>query len=114
MIEADKKRMQQVIYNLINNAVNYTGDDLRVIVRLTEESKDCLVEIIDTGKGIDEEDLQNIWNRYYKQEKNHKRNIVGTGLGLSIVKNILEQHHFDYGVKSIKNHGTTFYFKIKK
>lgn len=114
IVKADKKRISQVIYNLINNAVNYTGDDLRVIVRLTEESKDCLVEIIDTGKGIDEEDLQNIWNRYYKQEKNHKRNIVGTGLGLSIVKNILEQHHFDYGVKSIKNHGTTFYFKIKK
>lgn len=114
IVKADKKRISQVIYNLINNAVNYTGDDLKVIVRLTEESKDCLVEIIDTGKGIDEEDLQNIWNRYYKQEKNHKRNIVGTGLGLSIVKNILEQHHFDYGVKSIKNHGTTFYFKIKK
>lgn len=114
IVKADKKRISQVIYNLINNAVNYTGDDLRVIVRLTEESKDCLVEIIDTGKGIDEEDLQNIWNRYYKQEKNHKRNIIGTGLGLSIVKNILEQHHFDYGVKSIKNHGTTFYFKIKK
>lgn len=114
IVKADKKRISQVIYNLINNAVNYTGDDLKVIVRLTEESKDCLVEIIDTGKGIDEEDLQNIWNRYYKQEKNHKRNIIGTGLGLSIVKNILEQHHFDYGVKSIKNHGTTFYFKIKK
>ena len=113
IVKADKKRISQVIYNLINNAVNYTGDDLKVIVRLTEESKDCLVEIIDTGKGIDEEDLQNIWNRYYKQEKNHKRNVIGTGLGLSIVKNILEQHHFDYGVKSIKNHGTTFYFKIK-
>lgn len=114
IVKADKKRISQVIYNLINNAVNYTGDDLKVIVRLTEESKDCLVEIIDTGKGIDEENLQNIWNRYYKQEKNHKRNVIGTGLGLSIVKNILEQHHFDYGVKSIKNHGTTFYFKIKK
>ena len=74
IVKADKKRISQVIYNLINNAVNYTGDDLRVIVRLTEESKDCLVEIIDTGKGIDEEDLQNIWNRYYKQENNHKRN----------------------------------------
>ena len=114
IVKADKKRISQVIYNLINNAVNYTGDDLKVIVRLTEESKDCLVEIIDTGKGIDEEDLQNIWTRYYKQEKNHKRNVIGTGLGLSIVKNILELHHFDYGVKSIKNHGTTFYFKIKK
>lgn len=114
IVKADKKRISQVIYNLINNAVNYTGDDLKVVIRLTEESKDCLVEIIDTGKGIAEEDIQNIWNRYYKQEKNHKRNVIGTGLGLSIVKNILEQHHFNYGVNSVKNQGTTFYFKIKK
>lgn len=114
IVKADKKRISQVIYNLINNAVNYTGDDLKVVIRLTEESKDCLVEIIDTGKGIAEEDIQNIWNRYYKQEKNHKRNVIGTGLGLSIVKNILEQHHFKYGVDSVKNQGTTFYFKIKK
>ena len=114
IVKADKKRISQVIYNLINNAVNYTGDDLKVVIRLTEESKDCLVEIIDTGKGIAEEDIQNIWNRYYKQEKNHKRNVIGTGLGLSIVKNILEQHHFKYGVNSVKNQGTTLYFKIKK
>lgn len=114
IVKADKKRISQVIYNLINNAVNYTGDDLKVTIRLTEEVKDCLVEIIDTGKGISSEDLQNIWNRYYKQEKNHKRNVIGTGLGLSIVKNILEQHGFEYGVNSIKNKGTTFYFKIKK
>lgn len=114
IVKADKKRISQVIYNLINNAVNYTGDDLKVTIRLTEEVKDCLVEIIDTGKGISSEDLQNIWNRYYKQEKNHKRNVIGTGLGLSIVKNILEQHGFEYGVNSMKNKGTTFYFKIKK
>ncbi len=114
IVKADKKRISQVIYNLINNAVNYTGDDLKVTIRVTEEVKDCLVEIIDTGKGISPEDLQNIWNRYYKQEKNHKRNVIGTGLGLSIVKNILEQHGFEYGVNSIKNKGTTFYFKIKK
>ena len=87
IVKADKKRISQVIYNLINNAINYTGDDLTVTIRITESSKDCKVEIIDTGKGIDETDLTNIWNRYYKKEKNHKRNVVGTGLGLSIVKN---------------------------
>lgn len=114
IIKADKKRISQVIYNLINNAINYTGDDLTVTIRITESSKDCKVEIIDTGKGIDEKDLPNIWNRYYKKEKNHKRNVVGTGLGLSIVKNILEQHNFKYGVSSVKDKGTTFYFQIKK
>ena len=113
-MKADKKRISQVIYNLINNAINYTGDDLKVTIRITENQKDCKIEITDTGKGIDEKDLPNIWNRYYKKEKNHKRNVVGTGLGLSIVKNILEQHNFKYGVNSIKNKGTTFYFQIKK
>lgn len=114
IVKADKKRISQVIYNLINNAINYTGDDLKVTIRITENQKDCKIEITDTGKGIDEKDLPNIWNRYYKKEKNHKRNVVGTGLGLSIVKNILEQHNFKYGVNSIKNKGTTFYFQIKK
>ena len=114
IVKADKKRISQVIYNLINNAINYTGDDLKVTIRITENQKDCKIKIIDTGKGIDEKDLPNIWNRYYKKEKNHKRNVVGTGLGLSIVKNILEQHNFKYGVNSIKNKGTTFYFQIKK
>ena len=114
MVKADKKRISQVIYNLINNAINYTGDDLTVTIRITENTKECKIEIIDTGKGIDEKDLPNIWNRYYKKEKNHKRNVVGTGLGLSIVKNILEQHHFKYGVNSIKDKGTTFYFQVKK
>ena len=55
-----------------------------------------------------------IWDKYYKNEKNHQRNVVGTGLGLSIVKTILENHHFAYGVKSSKDKGTTFYFYVKK
>ena len=114
IVKADKKRISQVIYNLINNAINYTGDDLTVTIKITENTKECKIEIIDTGKGIDEKDLSNIWNRYYKKEKNHKRNVVGTGLGLSIVKNILEQHHFKYGVNSVKDKGTTFYFQVKK
>lgn len=114
LVKADKSKINQVIYNLINNAINYTGDDKKVIVRITEEESAFLVEIIDTGKGIDKKDLKYIWNKYYKQEKNHKRNIVGSGIGLSIVKSILERHNFIYGVTSRKNHGTTFYFKISK
>ena len=69
------------------------------------------VEIKDSGKGIKKEDIPYIWNKYYKNDKNHKRNVIGTGLGLSIVKEILECHEMSYGVK---NKGTTFYFKIAK
>lgn len=114
LIKADRNKINQVIYNLVNNAINYTGDDKTVTINIVEDKKEFLIEIKDSGKGIDKDKIEHIWDRYYKNEKNHKRNVVGTGLGLSIVKNILEIHDFTYGVRSIKNKGTTFYFKIKK
>lgn len=114
IVHADQNKMNQVIYNLLNNAINYTGKDKKVLIRVTEKKESYLVEIIDTGKGIKSTDLPYIWDKYYKNEKNHKRNVVGTGIGLSIVRNILEMHQFQYGVHSKKNHGTTFYFEIVK
>ena len=97
-----------------NDSIIHTGDNLTVRINIVDKKSYYLVEIKDTGKGIDKEDIENIWDKYYKKEKNHKRNVIGTGLGLSIVKNILENHKFTYGVKSIKNKGTTFYFEIPK
>ena len=114
MISADKKKISQVIYNLVNNAINYTGKDKKVYIKVKEDKKYYTVEIQDTGKGIDQKELNYIWDKYYKNEKNHQRNKIGTGIGLSIVKGILEQHNFDYGVDSEKGKGTTFYFKFKK
>ena len=112
LITADKKKIEQVIYNLINNAINYTGEDNKVIINIIKEPKDILIEIKDTGKGIKEEDLPYIWDKYYKNKKKHKRNLVGTGLGLSIVKNALQLHNYKYGVTSEKNKGSCFYFKV--
>ena len=109
LVKADRNKINQVIYNLVNNAINYTGDDHTVTISV---SKDKLVEIKDTGKGIKQEEINNIWNRYYKSNTKHQRNVVSTGLGLSIVKEILIKHDFEYGVKS-SNKGTTFYFKMK-
>lgn len=114
MVKADKKRIEQVIYNLLNNAVNYTGEDKKIYINVIDEKKKVLVEIRDTGKGIDKDEIKYIWNKYYHNEKKHKRNAFGTGLGLSIVKTILESHNYKYGVKSVKNKGTTFYFEIDK
>ena len=110
----DYNKMSQVIYNLVNNAINYTGEDKVVKIEVIEKKKTYLVKIIDTGKGIKKEDLNIIWDKYYKNEKNHKRNKIGTGIGLSIVKNILEKHNFKYGVESEIDKGTTFYFEIDK
>ena len=113
IVKADKKKIEQVIYNLINNAINYTGDDNKVIINVIAGKK-IRVEIKDTGKGIKEEDLPHIWEKYYHSKKKHKRNVIGTGIGLSIVKTILESHKFKYGVISKIREGTTFYFEIKK
>ena len=114
VINADKKKIEQVIYNLLNNALNYTGEDKKVIIKVEDDDKDYTIMVIDSGKGIDKKEIDHIFDRYYRSKKNHKRYVYGTGLGLSIVKNILLLHNYPYGVKSIKNKGTTFYFKIKK
>ena len=114
IIKADKKRMEQVIYNLINNAINYTGDDKKVFIRIKQDKHKLRVEIKDTGKGIEKKDLEYIWDKYYKVDKTHSRVQIGSGIGLSIVKNILISHKFEYGVESKINKGTTFYFIIQK
>lgn len=114
IIEADEKKIEQVIYNLLTNAVNYTGKDKKVIIEIKENKTFYRVSIKDTGKGIDPEEIDVIWDKYYKNEKNHQRNKIGTGLGLSICKTILMKHKWNYGVESKKGKGTKFYFDIAK
>lgn len=114
LVYGDANKISQVIYNLVNNAINYTGEDLTVTIEIVEKAKTYIVNINDTGKGIKKEDINLIWNKYYKNEKKHKRDKIGTGIGLSIVKNILDNHKLNYGVNSEINKGTTFYFEINK
>ena len=113
IIKADRQRIYQVIYNLVNNAINYTGEDKKIYINIIEEKNSYKIEIKDTGKGIKQEDLKHIWDKYYHSDKKHKRNNYGTGLGLSIVKNILQMHNYKYGVTS-SNKGSIFYFVIPK
>ena len=105
----DELRLGQVIYNLIGNAVNYTGEDKRVIVRLKRENEGFRLTVSDTGAGIPPEELNDIWERYYRTNSSHKRPVQGTGLGLSIVKAILEKHNLQFGVTSEVGKGSTFY-----
>ena len=114
VVEVDKLRIEQVLHNLVNNAINYTGSDKRVMIKLLDEIDYYRVEVSDTGKGIKDEDLDYIWDKYYKADKTHSRGTKGTGIGLSIVKSILENHGYEYGVVTKKNKGTTFYFNVKK
>ena len=110
---ADETRLLQVVYNLINNAINYTGDDKTVTVKQEVNGSVVRISVIDTGEGISEENLPLIWDRYYKVDKVHKRAILGTGLGLSIVKNILLLHGSRFGVSSELGKGSTFWFEFK-
>lgn len=114
IVLADSRKMEQVIYNLIGNAINYVGKDKTVLVSIIEIEDTYKVCITDHGKGIDEEELDRIWDKYYKVDKTHQRNTYGTGLGLSIVKNILVKHNYVYGVQSKKKEGSTFYFIVPK
>ena len=107
----DVVKIEQVIYNLINNAINYTGDDKQVYVRQINQTDGVLIEVEDTGDGIEEEKIKLIFDKYYRSE-NHKREVVGTGLGLSIVKAVLKLHGYDYGVRSTLGKGSVFWFKI--
>lgn len=112
-VDGDELKLSQVIYNLVNNAINYVGEDKVVIVKqIVKENNRVRIEVTDHGQGISKENLEYIWDRYYKVDKQHKQAVIGTGLGLSIVKKILDLHNATYGADSIEGQGSTFWFEI--
>jgi signal transduction histidine kinase len=111
-VTCDPAQIERVICNLINNAINYTGEDKMVYVRQINLPEGVRIEVRDTGKGIEEDKIQRIFDKYYRSE-NHKREVVGTGLGLSIVKAILKMHEFHYGVNSKLGEGSVFWFLMR-
>lgn len=116
IINADQQKIEQVVYNLVNNAINYIGDDKLVTVRLyRKNSAAARFEVADRGLGIPPEKLPYIWDRYYKidRSENYKRSIKGTGLGLSIVKGILTSHGFLFGCDSAPGQGSIFWFEFE-
>jgi len=113
-VVADRTMILQVVYNLINNAINYTGADklVRVTQTVSADRSHVRVSVTDSGAGIEPDEIPLIWDRYYKVDKVHRRAMVGTGLGLSIVKQILEAHCTTYGVESRLGEGSTFWFDL--
>jgi len=113
LVYADERMILQVIYNLLNNAVNYTGVDKRVsIVQNVLKNGNVRISIHDTGMGIPKDKLVDIWDRYYKVDALHKRAVTGSGLGLSIVSKLLQLHAASYGVESTEGKGSCFWFEL--
>lgn len=111
-VDADEFKIYQVIYNIISNAINYSGKKKQIFIRQRVSDKKVRIEVEDTGPGIPEEELDYVWERYYKAGRDRKRAVVGTGLGLSIARNILEMHNAEYGVESEMDKGSIFWFQL--
>jgi signal transduction histidine kinase len=110
-VEADRSRIRQVLVNLIDNAIAYT-DEGTVRCRVHRRLDKVRIEVVDTGKGIDEEHLERIFERFYRVDTDRSRESGGTGLGLSIVKQILQAHGEQIHVESTKGRGTRFWFEL--
>ncbi|HDR8140050.1 HAMP domain-containing sensor histidine kinase [Bacillus sp. FSL K6-0273] len=113
LVKANRSRIEQVVVNLLSNAIRYTPDGEKIQVSIIEAEDTVKVEIENTGNSIPEESLEKIWDRFYRLDASRSRHTGGTGLGLSIVKNILDLHHAEYGVYNTTN-SVVFYFNLQK
>lgn len=110
----DPDRIEQVLTNLIDNAIRHTPGEGSVMLRVNENDFGVKVEVTDSGSGIPEEDLPFVFERFYKADKARTRGRAGTGLGLAIAKNIIDAHHGHISVQSKMGHGTTFTFSLPR
>ncbi|HSP46994.1 MAG TPA: ATP-binding protein, partial [Clostridiaceae bacterium] len=110
----DEDYIEQVLYNLVGNAFQHTEEAGMVRAVIREDGETVRVEVRDNGEGIREEDLDSIWDRYYKGDSSLGSASKGTGLGLAIVRSILIAHDAEYGVDSTVSQGTTFWFVLSK
>ena len=112
----DRVKMAQIVSNYLTNAIKFTpaGKTIRIHAYMKDDEETVRFEVTDEGKGITEEDLPYIWDRYQKSSKTFRRNMSSTGLGLSIVKAIAEAYGAKVGVDTEVGKGSTFYFEIRE
>lgn len=111
-VKADKKRIQQVLINLIDNSIKYGKKNGTTTISTFSLFDQLLVEVTDDGLGIEEKNLNRVFERFYRTDKSRSREIGGSGLGLSIVKHIIEAHQQNVHVRSTEGLGTTFGFTL--
>jgi signal transduction histidine kinase len=113
-VYADRRKIQQVLYNLIDNAIKFSGNDSSITIEVTEKNEKVFVSVKDTGMGIPKKELNKIWERFYKSDLSRGKDKKGTGLGLAIVKEAIQAHDEHINVISTEGVGTEFIFSLTK
>ena len=111
---ADEERVTQAIYNLVCNAITYTGADKKIVVTQDSLPEGVRISVTDTGDGIPQDQLAHVWERYYRAGGDHKRAETGNGLGLSIVKNVMKLNGGTCGAQSRPGEGSTFWIELPR
>ena len=111
-VELDQDKITQVLDNIINNAIKYSPDGGRIIVRLMETHTDIIVSVSDEGLGISRKDIPHLFDRFYRVDKARSRAMGGSGLGLAISKEVVQLHGGKIWVNSIENKGSTFFISL--
>lgn len=113
-VTADEEKIKQVLYNLIDNAIKFSGNDSSIKVETTEKNEKVFVSVKDSGIGIPKDSLKLIWDRFYKTDLSRGKDKKGTGLGLAITKEIINAHHENINVISTEGVGSEFIFTLPK
>lgn len=113
-VSADMRKIQQVLYNLIDNAVKFSENESTITLEVAEKNEKVFVSVKDRGMGIPKKDLNKIWERFYKSDLSRGKDKKGTGLGLSIVKEVIQAHDEHINVISTEGVGTEFIFSLSK
>lgn len=111
-VSADISKIQQVLYNLIDNAIKFSHPDSTITVETTEKNEKVFISVKDTGIGIPKDSMKKIWERFYKTDLSRGKDKRGTGLGLAIVKDIISAHNENINVISTEGVGTEFIFTL--
>ena len=113
-VMADRRKIQQVLYNLLDNAIKFSENDSSITVEVTTKNDKIFVSVKDHGIGISRKEINKIWERFYKSDLSRGKDKKGTGLGLSIVKEIIQAHDEHINVISTEGVGTEFIFFFKQ
>ncbi len=111
-VTADLAKIQQVIYNLTDNAIKFSSPDSSITIETTEKNEKVFVSVKDSGIGIPKDSLKKVWERFYKTDVSRGKDKRGTGLGLSIVREIIQAHNENINVISTEGVGTEFIFTL--